>query len=107
MENFDRPSRSDARLSKEEASKIEGETRDYFNGIAPQRHAKPQRSEYSASYNDAQFHGQENDVIPEYIEFQNLQKDDPQVCLWFISCFAIYFQIKNFSCVAETGVQGE
>lgn len=82
MANFERPSRSDARLSNEEASKIEGETRDYFDGIAPQRHAKPQRSEYSAKYNDAQFDGHENDVIPEYLEFQHLEKDDPQVSSW-------------------------
>ncbi|KAL8146061.1 hypothetical protein AgCh_003984 [Apium graveolens] len=75
---MERPSRSDARLSNEEASKIEGETRDYFDGIAPHRHAKPQRSEYSSKYNDAQFDGHEKDAIPEYLEFQHLEKDDPQ-----------------------------
>lgn len=78
MEKFERPSRSDARLSNEEASKIEGKTRDYFDGIAPHRHAKPQRSEYSSKYDDPQFDGHEDDVIPEYVEFQHLEKDDPQ-----------------------------
>lgn len=80
MECCGKPSRSDAQLSNEEATKIEGETRDYFDGLAPKRHAKPQRSEYSSQYIDEVSNGQDDDVIPEYIEFQHLEKDDPQVC---------------------------
>ncbi|MEI4872820.1 hypothetical protein Q8G47_29270, partial [Klebsiella pneumoniae] len=71
--------RSDAHLSKEEATKIEGETKEYFDGLAPKRHAKPQRSEYSSQYIDAVSNDHDNGVIPEYLEFQHLQKDSKKL----------------------------
>ncbi|GAB2285790.1 hypothetical protein Dimus_020228 [Dionaea muscipula] len=67
-----RPNRSDIHLSKDEEAKIAEQTRDYFDGLAPSRHTKPQRSEYSSRYVDA-------DTIPfppEYVEFQRLEKEN-------------------------------
>ncbi|KAL7587194.1 uncharacterized protein LOC111880341 [Lactuca sativa] len=76
-----RPNRSDAHLSKEEEAKIEGETRDYFDGLAPRRHTKPQRSEYSSKYVDGL--GLPNDeddgVSPEYLEFQHLEQNSEKI----------------------------
>ncbi|CAI9759139.1 unnamed protein product [Fraxinus pennsylvanica] len=74
MECRRRPNRSDVHLSKEEEVKIEEETRDHFDALAPKRHTKPQRSEYSSTYTDAQnsINGVNN---PEYDEFQRLEKD--------------------------------
>lgn len=94
---MERPSRSDAQLSKEEATKIEGETREYFDGLAPKRHAKPQRSDYSSQYIDPIFSDHNDDgVIPEFVEFQHLEKDDSQVPPTNI-CFlqALYFEIDK------------
>ncbi|EXC01502.1 hypothetical protein L484_022080 [Morus notabilis] len=71
------PNRSDIHLSKEEEAKIEAETREYFDGITPKRHTKPQRSEYSSKYVDA-FSNTPNGFIPEFSEFQRLEKYDPQ-----------------------------
>lgn len=77
MENT-RPNRSDIHLSAEEEATIEAKTRDYFDGVAPQRHTKPQRSEYSAQYVDAFSNAHHSSLtIPELTQFQLLQ-NDPQ-----------------------------
>nr|GEU43260.1 hypothetical protein [Tanacetum cinerariifolium] len=75
METSTRPSRSDAHLSKEEEAKIEGETRDYFDDLAPRRHTKPQRSEYATQYVDALPTDKDDGVSPEYTEFQHLEQN--------------------------------
>nr|XP_043621094.1 uncharacterized protein LOC122592841 [Erigeron canadensis] len=79
METSTRPSRSDAHLSKEEEAKIEGETREYFDELAPRRHTKPQRSEYATQYVDAIPTDQEDGVIPEYTEFQHLEQNSEKL----------------------------
>ncbi|KAL4571116.1 hypothetical protein LXL04_017867 [Taraxacum kok-saghyz] len=77
MEAGNRPSRSDAHLSKEEEAKIEGETREYFDELAPRRHTKPQRSEYGTQYVDGI---PDNDgVIPEHVEFQHLEQNSEKL----------------------------
>ncbi|KAG6583384.1 hypothetical protein SDJN02_18109 [Cucurbita argyrosperma subsp. argyrosperma] len=73
MENGRKPGRSDGRLSMEEEREMEAKTRDYFNGVAPKRHTKPQRSEFSAHYVD-KVNGMD-DYIPELSEFQRLESD--------------------------------
>ena len=90
-----RPNRSDIHLSKEEEAKIEAQTRDYFDGIIPKRHTKPQRSDYSSKYVDAFSNNTTNGFnnIPEYIEFQRLENDQ-QVCFLFF-CFLFFFLISN------------
>ncbi|KAJ4970944.1 hypothetical protein NE237_004043 [Protea cynaroides] len=70
-----KPSRSDTYLSEKEEMKIEEETRDYFDGLAPKRHSKPQRSEYSSQYKDTL--GNSSDVTAEFVKFQQLE-NDPQ-----------------------------
>lgn len=77
MENGRKPGRSDARLSMEEEREMESKTRDYFNGVAPKRHTKPQRSEFSAQYAD-KVTG-DDDYIPELAEFQRLESDPREV----------------------------
>ena len=77
MESRGRPNRSDVHLSQEEAARIEEQTREHFDEIAPKRHAKPGRSEYSAQYVDPQSDRRHED-IPEFHKFQHLQ-NDPQV----------------------------
>lgn len=80
METGNRPNRSDAHLSKEEEAKIEGETREYFDGLAPRRHTKPQRSEYAAQYVDDLPNDEDDDgVIPEYVEFQHLEQNSEKL----------------------------
>ncbi|KAL3616310.1 hypothetical protein CASFOL_039700 [Castilleja foliolosa] len=75
---YTRPSRSDAHLDPAESVKVEAAARDYFDGVAPKRHTKPQRSEYSSSaYADAL--SSNDDVIPEYVEFQHLEKDNQKL----------------------------
>ncbi len=76
MECCRRPNRSDIHLSVEEEAIIEAETKQYFDGMAPKRHTKPQRSEYSSQYVDA-FSNNNNSShsIPEILEFQRLQND--------------------------------
>ncbi|KAF3439528.1 hypothetical protein FNV43_RR17806 [Rhamnella rubrinervis] len=69
-----RPNRSDTHLSSEQEAEIEAKTRDYFNGVVPKRHTKPQRSEYSSNYVDLL---SPHDTSPEFVEFQRLQ-NDPQ-----------------------------
>ncbi|XP_038706771.1 uncharacterized protein LOC120002201 isoform X2 [Tripterygium wilfordii] len=76
MESERRPSRSDLHLSKEEEAKMEEQARGYFDGVAPKRHTKPQRSEFSTGYVDAL---SLNGVIPEYIHFQQLENDPQKV----------------------------
>lgn len=76
--NNGRPNRSDIHLSREEEGKIEAETREYFDGIIPKRHTKPQRSEYSSNYVDALSNSSNNGFIPEFSEFQRLENSDPQ-----------------------------
>ncbi|KAI3461640.1 hypothetical protein Pfo_018303 [Paulownia fortunei] len=71
---YTRPNRSDVHLNGEEAAKLEATTRDYFDGVAPKRHTKPQRSEYSSAYADA-LSSDDHRVIPEYVQFERLEKD--------------------------------
>jgi len=80
MECCGRPNRSDVHLSKEEETKIEEATREHFDGLAPKRHSKPQRSEYSTNYTDALSQDQDkNAVPPEYLEFQHLENDSQKL----------------------------
>ncbi|XP_021715454.1 uncharacterized protein LOC110683401 [Chenopodium quinoa] len=73
MESSRMPNRSDTHLSKEEQAKIEEETKEYFDGLAPKRHTKPQRSEYSTKYVDV--NNNDSSAIPEYVKFQCLEND--------------------------------
>uniref|UniRef100_A0A803PUX3 Maternal effect embryo arrest 59 n=1 Tax=Cannabis sativa TaxID=3483 RepID=A0A803PUX3_CANSA len=76
-----RPNRSDVHLSQEEEGEIEAKTRDYFDGIIPKRHTKPQRSEYSSKYVDAIDSAtttNNHSNIPEYVEFQRLENDQQE-----------------------------
>ena len=74
MESVGRPNRSDIHLPREEAARIEEETKEYFDQLAPQRHTKPQRSEYSSQYVDALAENHDNNNCnTEYDEFQRLQ----------------------------------
>ncbi|KAL3719979.1 hypothetical protein ACJRO7_004895 [Eucalyptus globulus] len=74
MECCGRPNRSDVHLSKEEEAMIEEKTKEYFDGVAPKRHTKPQRSEHSSNYVDVLSTDGE---IPEFVQFQRLE-NDPQ-----------------------------
>jgi hypothetical protein len=65
-------------LTKEEEAKIEEETRHHFDGLAPKRHTKPQRSEYSPNYTDA-LPDDRTGLIPEYVQFQNLKNDSQKL----------------------------
>lgn len=81
MECGRRPNRSDVHLPVEEEAKIEEKTREYFDGLAPKRHSKPNRSDYSSRYVDGFANSDDfNGTNPEQVEFQRLQ-DDPQVLL--------------------------
>ncbi|BFG33986.1 hypothetical protein CerSpe_202590 [Prunus speciosa] len=75
-----RPNRSDIHLSNEEEAEIESKTREYFDGVTPKRHTKPQRSEYTSSqYVDALSNpNNEDSEIPELVEFQRLENDTEQ-----------------------------
>ncbi|KAK1298226.1 hypothetical protein QJS10_CPB14g00808 [Acorus calamus] len=74
-----RPDRSDTHLTAEEEARVEGEAREFFEGIVPKRHTKPQRSEYSTVYADAlQPSDGAEDPIPELTKFQDLEAADPQ-----------------------------
>ncbi|KAG8660162.1 uncharacterized protein LOC110606385 [Manihot esculenta] len=78
MEWHRRPNRSDIHLSAEQEAKIQEETREHFDGLAPKRHTKPQRSEFSAQYVDAfpfPVSLPNHSSIPELLEFQRLQTD--------------------------------
>ncbi|KAL9238724.1 hypothetical protein vseg_013108 [Gypsophila vaccaria] len=72
-----RPNRSDEHLSADEEERIQEETREHFDDLAPKRHTKPQRSEYSSSYVDV--NSKDGDVIPEYAEFQRLENDQEKL----------------------------
>ncbi|XP_050204022.1 uncharacterized protein LOC126654027 isoform X2 [Mercurialis annua] len=78
---FRRANRSDVHVSVEEEAQMEEETRDYFDGLAPKRHTKPQRSEYSAQYADSDSNSET--PIPELVEFQRLEAQ-PQTGTGFI-----------------------
>lgn len=78
MESATRPNRSDSHLSPEAAAESEAATKNYFEGVAPKRHTKPQRSDYASTYADA-LSDSTDGPIPEYVEFQHLEKDDTQV----------------------------
>ncbi|XP_068644501.1 uncharacterized protein [Aristolochia californica] len=73
---MERPNRSDVHLSSEEEAKRADETREYFDEIAPKRHSKPMRSEYSARYEDSL---QSSDAIPELAKFQDLESHSEKV----------------------------
>ncbi|XP_061374019.1 uncharacterized protein LOC133316296 [Gastrolobium bilobum] len=80
MEGPRRPNRSDIHVSAEEEATTEEKTREYFDGVAPQRHTKPQRSDYSSQYVDSfsnNINGQDSSSIPEMLQFQRLE-NDPQ-----------------------------
>ncbi|KAJ4951718.1 hypothetical protein NE237_028550 [Protea cynaroides] len=68
-----RPSGTNVHLSEEEAAKTWEETRCHFDELAPKRHAKSQRSEYSSQYTDTL--GNSLDFIPELVRFQQLEND--------------------------------
>ncbi|XP_028771433.1 uncharacterized protein LOC114744057 [Neltuma alba] len=72
MECCGRPNRSDVHLSTEEEAQIEAKTRQYFDGVVPKRHTKPQRSDYSSQYVD-DLAGDVKDAIPEMLQFQRLE----------------------------------
>ena len=90
----ERPNRSDVHLSVEEEAKLEAKAREYFDEAAPKRHTKPQRSEYSTQYVDSNNDDNNNNFIPELVEFQRLE-NDPQVGFSF-QITSIYFSIYLF-----------
>lgn len=69
-----RPDRSDAHLPPEEEARLAEETREYFDGVAPKRHTKPLRSEYSDHYSDA-LPASDGDGIPELDRLRDLEAD--------------------------------
>ncbi|XP_020107717.1 uncharacterized protein LOC109723682 [Ananas comosus] len=73
-----RPDRSDAHLTPEEEERREAEARDYFEGIAPKRHSKPSRSDYSSVYADSLPPSRRDDSIPEHHKFQHLEANSGQ-----------------------------
>ncbi|XP_009407565.2 uncharacterized protein LOC103990214 [Musa acuminata AAA Group] len=73
-----RPDRSDAHLAPEEEVKAEAEAREYFDSIAPKRHTKPSRSEYSAVYSDS-VPPSDRDSTPELDKFRNLEAHDQKL----------------------------
>ncbi|XP_050369430.1 uncharacterized protein LOC126787611 isoform X2 [Argentina anserina] len=79
MECCGRPNRSDAHLSKEEEAKIESETREYFDGVTPKRHTKPQRSEHASQYVDVLSLDDKQEPIPELAEFRRLENDSQKL----------------------------
>ncbi|KAL2479927.1 maternal effect [Abeliophyllum distichum] len=61
-------------VNPKEEVKIEEETRDHFDALAPKRNTKPQRSEYSSTYTNVL--NSINGVInPKYAQFHLLEKD--------------------------------
>ncbi|KAG0473481.1 hypothetical protein HPP92_015338 [Vanilla planifolia] len=67
-----RPNRSDVHLTAEEEAKREEEAREYFVGVAPKRHTKPSRSDYSSIYSD-DLSPSDGDSIPELDKFRKLE----------------------------------
>lgn len=96
MECYNRPNRSDIHLSAEEEASIEAQTREYFDGAAPKRHTKPQRSEYSTKYVDGFSNGHDSSA-PEFIQFQRLE-NDPQEKVSSKNGY-LFLNFKNFSSV--------
>ena len=80
MECNRRPNRSDIHLTRAEEAEIEAKTREYFDGVIPKRHSKPQRSDYSSQYVDDLTPSA--DSIPELLQFQRLE-DDPHSLVSF------------------------
>ena len=72
MECCRRPNRSDAHGTMEEEAEMEAKTRLYFDGVAPKRHTKPHRSDYSDNYVDA-LPADSAQAIPENLTFQRLE----------------------------------
>nr|GLL30955.1 uncharacterized protein LOC109173775 [Ipomoea trifida] len=71
-----KPNRSDVHLSAQEEAAMEEATRKHFDALAPNRHSKPQRSDYSSTYTDTYSNGVHGDAeIPELLQFQRLEKD--------------------------------
>ncbi|PIA54444.1 hypothetical protein AQUCO_00900766v1 [Aquilegia coerulea] len=89
-----RPNRSDVHVSLEEERKIEEKTREQFDAIAPKRHTKPQRSDYSSDYSDSQRNFDRDINIPELIKFQHLESDDPQVYL--VYKLVVFFNLISY-----------
>lgn len=91
MEVYRRPNRSDVHLSAQEEASLEAKTRDYFDGVAPQRHTKPQRSDYSTQYVDA-FSNTPKSSIPEFVHFQQLQNDPQEkVPIFYFNLISLHF----------------
>lgn len=59
---------------------MEDEVRENYENLAPKRHSKPQRSDYSSQYVDAFANG--SDSNQEYSQFQHLQANDSQKLIW-------------------------
>nr|GMD15862.1 Maternal effect embryo arrest 59 [Ipomoea batatas] len=77
----DKPNRSDVHLSAQEEAAMEEATRKHFDALAPNRHSKPQRSDYSSTYTDTYSNGVHGDgEIPELLQFQRLEKDQQKLC---------------------------
>ncbi|XP_078436429.1 maternal effect embryo arrest 59 isoform X2 [Wolffia australiana] len=74
-----RPDRSDSHLSAEEEARVVEETQAYFEGVAPKRHTKPQRSEFSAQYADA-LESSEGGHAPEIDRLHDLEADPELIC---------------------------
>lgn len=103
-----RPDRSDTHISPEEEAKKEEETREYFEEIAPKRHTKPSRSEYSTVYSD-NLTPSDQVSIPELDKLHSLEANDQQVYICFLLLFvsSIHLLDKyNFwrSLQVETGL---
>ena len=73
MAGVRKPSRSDELNSIEEQLEAEQKIKDQFDAIAPERHTKPQRSDYSNQYTDTFHYRSSGADIPEYTKFQELE----------------------------------
>lgn len=111
MEGSIRPNRSDVHLSEEEAAKVEEATRDYFDGVAPKRHTKPQRSDYAETYTDVFTDEQDKcKETPEFAEFRRLENDSQvkkkklqsYLSYYGFHCYLRRKPLKPCSFVAET-----
>ncbi|XP_058109286.1 uncharacterized protein LOC131252648 isoform X1 [Magnolia sinica] len=91
-----RPARSDAHLTLEEEAKIEAEARECFEEVAPKRHTKPQRSDYSSDYNDALETSDPNATIPELSKFQDLESDSQKLTYTAIEATEEYVETDYY-----------
>ncbi|KAJ6809001.1 uncharacterized protein M6B38_164000 [Iris pallida] len=73
-----RPDRSDAHLPPEVEAEMEQTTREYFEDVAPKRHTKPSRSDYSSVYSD-KLKQSNQDPIPEHDKLRHLQEDQQKL----------------------------